>query len=480
MGMRKIQQLPSMWAIIPEELNKIKTQIESLKPEDLESLYSDKKSVSRIEPLYFIEDNIAILQIEGIIQPRFDIWSWLFGGTSIEILTRDFKSLIANDDVEAIILDVDSPGGVVNAVQEFANLIFESRGKKPIYAVTSSVMASAAYWIGAAAEEVFVTDEAAATGSIGVVASHVDVSELQKKLGIKVTEITAGKKKRITSMFEPLSEEGRKELQRQVDHIYKAFTGDVAKFRGYEVETVLEDMADGAIFLGSQGIDAGLVDGIISSDEILSSVRDSFESGNFSIFERGGMMTISKSKKTVEAKEAVTAERVKAEYPEVYDDIFNAGIDAAAETVNQDSFDKGKAEGLAEGKRQGMEEGAKAETERIKAVEEQSLTGHEALIEKLKFDGKTTGEQAAVAILAAERVRNSKGLKTLAREAVKAVEEEEEVEETKDDENQSLETRWKASKELRAEFGDNFESFKAYEENNKVGNIRIFNSNRKG
>lgn len=482
MSVKRVQRLPGMWAILPEELNRIKTQIESLKPEDFEALLTEQKSLARVAPTYFVENGIGVLSVEGIIQPKLDIWSWLFGGTSIEIMTRDFKAMLADDSIEAIVLDIDSPGGVVHSVQEFANLIYESRDIKPIYSVTSSIMASAAYWIGSAAEEILVTDESAITGSIGVVVTHVDVSEMQKKFGIKVTEITAGKKKRIASMFEPLSDAGRAELQSQVDHIYGAFVADVAKFRGVDTDTVLESMADGAIFLGSQGIEAGLVDGILPSDEILSSVKESLDEDddNFSIFERREPMAITKSKKSEETKEAVTAAMVKAEYPQVYDAIFNAGVDASAETINRDSFTKGKAEGVAEGKATGIIEGAKAEMERIKAVEEQTLRGHEALVEKMKFDGKTTGEQAAVAILAAERMRNSKGLKTLAQEAPAPVEEEEEIEdERKEDEKATPEAKWKASKELQAEFGNNFESYKAYEENVKAGNIRVFNPGRR-
>lgn len=479
--MRKIDKLPSMWAILPEELDKIKTQVSEVNAEDLQSFFVDKKNLSRLAPGFFIEGKIGVLPIEGVIQPKWDIWTWFFGGTALDLLSRDFNSLLDDDSVEAIIFDIDSPGGVVNCVQEFANMVFQARERKPIYAVTSGAMASAAFWVGAAAEEVFVTDEAAVTGSIGVVITHFDISELEKKLGIKRTEVVAGRKKRITSSASPLSEEGRAELQRQVDHIYKAFTGDIAKFRGVDVETVLSDMADGQIFLGSQGVEAGLVDEVMTTVELLERINAVIEEtvSNDNNFNRGVDMTISKSRKAGETKQAVTAETVKTEYPEVYDDIFNTGVDAAAETVNQESFEKGKAEGIAEGKAEGIKEGAKAEAERIKAVEGQSLPGHEALIEKLKYDGKTTGEQAAVAILAAERTRNAKGLKTLQKEAVKAVDEEEEEKEIKE-EDKSLEARWAASKELRAEFGDNFESFKAYEENVKKGNIRVFNPNRRG
>jgi len=476
--MRKINKLPNIWAILPEELDKIKSQVENVKAEDLQGFFVDKKSLSRMASGFFIDGKIGVLPIEGVIQPKWDIWTWFFGGTSLDILTRDFNLLLDDNSVDTIVLDIDSPGGVVSCVQEFANIIFNARNKKPIYAVTSATMASAAYWIGAAAEEVFVTDEAAVTGSIGVVTSHVDISELEKKLGIKTTEIVAGKKKRITSSLAPLSEEGRAELQTRVDHIYNAFVKDIAKFRGVDTETVLSDMADGQIFLGSQGVEAGLVDEVAPTEDILDRINAAIEGtkSNDNIFYRGKSMTITKSKKE---NLALTVDSVKQDYPEVYDSIFNIGVDATAETVNQESFVKGKAEGIIEGKAEGIKEGAKAEAERIKSVEEQSLPGHEALIAKMKFDGVTSGEKAAVAILAAERTRNTKGLKTLAQESTKPVEEEiEEV--TKDDKSKTLEARWEASKELRAEFGDSFESFKAYEENVKKGNIRVFNPNRRG
>ena len=481
--MRKINKLPNMWAILPDELDKIKSQVEHVKAEDVKSFFVDEENLKSADSGYFVEGKVGILPIGGIIQPKWDIWAWFFGGTSLDILTRDFNRLLENDSIETIVLDIDSPGGVVNCVQEFANMIFAARDKKPIYAVTSGAMASAAYWIGAAAEEVFVTDEAAVTGSIGVVVSHVDYSKLEERLGIKTTEIVAGKKKRITSGAAPLSEEGRAELQARVDHIYNAFVGDIAKFRNVEVERVLAEMADGQIFLGSQGVEAGLVDEVMTTNVLLERINAVIDgsSSNDNNFYRGQDMTISKSKK-VETKQAITAEMVKAEYPEAYDTIFNIGVDAAAETVNQESFDKGKAEGIAEGKAEGIKEGAKAEAERIKAVECQALPGHDALIQKLKFDGVTTGDKAAVAILAAERTRNVKGLKALEEEAVKPVEEELEEgdEKKKKEEEKPLESRWAASKELRAEFGDSFESFKAYEENVKKGNIKVFNPNRRG
>lgn len=269
----RLRTLPLTWAILPSELDRVRASIHDVGSERINAFF-ENPNVSKREKTFRMDGNIAILSIEGIIQPKRDIWSWLFGGAVLEDLTADLKSLLNDNNVEAVILDIDSPGGVVHGIQEFANLVFAGRKIKPVYAVSSSVMASAAYWIGSASEKVFITDESVMTGSIGVVVSHIDISELEKKLGIKTTEITAGKRKRVVSSHAPLTEEGRTELQRQVDHIYGAFTGDVAKFRNVPVATVVSAMADGQIFLGSQGVRAGLVDKIKTSDAILAEISE--------------------------------------------------------------------------------------------------------------------------------------------------------------------------------------------------------------
>lgn len=122
-------------------------------------------------------------------------------------------------------------------------------------------MASAAYWIGAAADAVYMTGPTVQVGSIGVVATHTDRSKIDPSTSA-TTEITAGKYKRIASQNGPLTDEGRSEIQSQVDEIYRVFVDDIARFRGASVEDVLTRMADGRIFVGAKAQDAGLVDGV--------------------------------------------------------------------------------------------------------------------------------------------------------------------------------------------------------------------------
>ncbi len=440
--MNKILTMPSLWAILPGEIDKIQhAYMAYLKGENPLTLPSPSAKVAaaargegkpgaglfdididKIPQTFFMDGDIAVMQIEGIITPKADLWSLIFGGSTIDVMTRDFTALVNDDSVKAIVMDEDSPGGVAFLIEQFANLVFEARKVKPIYSITSTMMASAAMWIGAAAEKVFITGEVVMTGSIGVVINHIDISELEKMFGIKTTEITAGKFKRIASSFKPLSEEGRTELQGQVNHVNRAFVADIARFRGTDVETVTGKMADGRTFLGSQGIEAGLIDGIISAEELIERINISI-SNNFNGGK--GMVTIAKKK----AQEVMTAEAIQEDNPVVYTEIFNLGAREARDELNAavaESFEKGREQGKGEGEIIG----AKNEMSRILAVEAQLVPGHEKLIARLKADGLTTGPQAAVEVIKADKELRAKGLKTFKAEAEDPVDNEVETEET--------------------------------------------------
>ena len=106
-------------------------------------------------------------------------------------------------------------------------------------------------------------------------------------------------------------------------------------------------------------------------------------------------------------------EEFKTKYPDLYQDIFNEG----AKDGRSEGTAAAYADGVDKGRIEGMESGAKAERERIQSVEAQLIPGHEALIQDMKFDGKTTGEQAAVKILAAEKTLRESVLTKLDKDA---------------------------------------------------------------
>jgi signal peptide peptidase SppA len=257
----------------------------------------------------------------------------------------------------------------VDGTQVLAGIVASARGVKPVL-THASQMGSAAYWIGAQADAAFAGSDTVQIGSIGVVVAHQDVSGRETQAGVRTTEITAGRYKRVASQYGPLSEDGRASLQAQVDYLYSIFVDAVARARGVTEDKVLSDMADGRVFIGQQAVAAGLVDGVSTLADVIALAKQ----------RAAGAAASSATPATplpLRAEgEIMDRESVLAQAPEL----------AAA-------F---------------RDEGATAERQRILAVEAQSLPGHEALIAELKADGKTTGPDAAARVLAAEKAKLSR------------------------------------------------------------------------
>lgn len=271
--MSTIDVMNSPWAITPDKLREIQACYSA-------HLRGEKGDIAAIEaklgrPLanerqpYAVTDGVAVIRLEGVIAKRMNLFTQISGGTSTEQATQDLRAALADADVKSIILMMDSPGGTVDGTQALSDQIFAARRIKPVVALASGIMASAAYWIGSAAQAVYIAEKTTIVGSIGVVTSHVDMSGAEAQKGVKTTEIYAGKFKRVASSYSPLSDVGRTSIQEQVDYLYSIFVGDVAKNRGVSVDTVLETMADGRLFTGLQSIGAGLADGVATLDGLI-------------------------------------------------------------------------------------------------------------------------------------------------------------------------------------------------------------------
>jgi capsid assembly protease len=346
---------------------------------------------------YKVQDGVALLPIEGVISKRMNLFSQISGGVSTQILQSDFAQALADPMAHSILLLIDSPGGSVDGIQQAADDIRSARDVKPVYAFADGSMNSGAYWLGSAAEKVFSASDTTAVGSIGVIAKHVDYSKAQENEGVKVTTIRAGKYKALGSQGEPLTDDGLAIMQAQLDHVYSVFVNAVASNRGVDVQTVLSKMAEGRVFLGKQAVDAGLVDGLASVSDII---------GQLNQISQGA--TASHSKTGANTMDKLT--------------IASIGASISSQAELDAAIDKLTAEATAKGKTEGVTAGATAERERIKAVEAaaQGFPGHDELVAKIKFDGKTTGDQAASQILAAERTLRGDKLKDLKADAPEA------------------------------------------------------------
>ena len=488
--MKILDVLNSPWAIMPDKLR----EIQGIYATHLRGEKIDIKGIEAAlgEPLNNVHtdidviDGVAIVPIHGVIGKRLNLFSKISGGVSTELLKRDIQVALDDESVDSIMLDIDSPGGAVDGTQELANFIFEAREIKPIIALANGMMASAAYWIGAAAHEIHISSDTTMVGSIGVVAQHTDISESEKAFGVKTTEIVAGKFKRISSEHGPLTPEGRDDIQAKLDHIYSVFVSDVAKFRGVSTDQVLADMADGQVFIGKQAIDAGLVDGVFTLDQLLVDMSGGLNmvvTDNFAVNENGSTIQSIESTSFISSTEKNSMNTFKitdinqaflADHcPELVASIGVSAVDSAKDDLVAD----GHALGLSEGTEAGMAAGIAQETQRIKDVEASLIPGHEALIASLKFDGKTTGPEAAVKVIQAEKSDAGKALKDIEDDAAEVVasvsidagaDEADAISKLPADEQ--AKANWDSKPAIRAEYGT-FERYEAFVKNS--GNIRV-------
>lgn len=214
---------------------------------------------------------IAILPLYGLVAHRLsaaDISGP--GATSTIAFGRAFDEAMANSNVATIIADVDSPGGTIDGVPELAAKIRAARGQgKRLIAVSNALMASAAYWIGSAFDEV-VAAPSSFTGSIGVYTVHYDLSAAYAQAGIAPTIVSSGRFKTEGNELEPLSEDARARLQAVSDQAYELFVRDVAMQRGVTPAAVREGFGEGRVLLAKEAVAAGLADRVASLDDTIA------------------------------------------------------------------------------------------------------------------------------------------------------------------------------------------------------------------
>jgi len=164
----------------------------------------------------------------------------------------------ADDDAKAIVFRVDSPGGSALASDLVWRATQAARKKKPVIVSMSDVAGSGGYYISAGANRI-VAQPATMTGSIGVVFVRPNIKGMLARLGITTESITRGKFAALDDLTTALSDEGRRKLVAEMDHIYDVFVERVASGRGMTTERV-NDIGRGRVWTGAQAKENGLVD----------------------------------------------------------------------------------------------------------------------------------------------------------------------------------------------------------------------------
>ncbi len=262
------------WAIVPSMLESILEIVDRraagirLSPEDLEARVGAKDEAPAGPALVRV-GSVGVLPLHGVMAQRMNLFMQISGGTSTELFGKAFDAAIADPEVEAVVLSVDSPGGSVFGVEELAQKIYRARGAKPIVAVADSLASSAAYQVAAQAHQLIVTPSGM-VGSIGVVTTHTDVSQAEAQMGLKTTVVAIPPAKVLGHPYEPLSEEARADIEARIAPYYELIVKAVARGRGVSVADVKGGYGQGRVLAAAPALKAGMVDRIESLSDVIA------------------------------------------------------------------------------------------------------------------------------------------------------------------------------------------------------------------
>ena len=251
------------WLMLPDALDNLLTIADRMgDPGALQSKTGVRLDNSRTVSL---RSGVAIIPVVGPVFRYANLFTEISGATSTQVLATDLQAALDDPKVTAIILNIDSPGGVAAGINELADQIHSARSRKRIVAYVGGTGASAAYWIASAAGEI-VVDETALLGSIGVVVEAVVEGEA-----------TSGRKRyQIVSRNAPnkrpdlATEEGRAKVGETIDAMGAVFVAKVGRNLGVDPERVPEMGDFGGLRVGADAVASGLAHRLGSQESLIT------------------------------------------------------------------------------------------------------------------------------------------------------------------------------------------------------------------
>lgn len=212
---------------------------------------------------------IAVIPVIGTLTQRVEIINSVATRSTAEV-AEEVRAAAAEPKVDAIVMEFDTPGGEVFGVPEAWAMVREAARQKPVVAHANSIAASAGLYLASAASE-FVVTPSGSVGSLGVYALHVDFSKWLEGEGEAWSFIVAEESpfKAEGNPAEPLSDEARAVLQKDVDRYMSMFVRDVARGRGVSREAVRADFGKGRMLSPEEAVAVKMADGVGTFDQAI-------------------------------------------------------------------------------------------------------------------------------------------------------------------------------------------------------------------
>ena len=366
-------------------------------------------AVETDEP-FELSGSTAIVEISGIIakysrmvngtsQPR---------GTSVERLSASLEAALSDDRVRSILLRIESPGGSAGGIPDLGDAIWQAGQDKPVIAFADDLAASGAYWLGSQAGR-FYGNQSAKIGSIGVFTLLVDSSRAAEQRGLRVHLIRSGEFKGSGAPGVEVSGREILAIQREVEAFFGLFLAAVLRGRGPRGLSGedLQTVADGRMFVAADAVELGLIDGVMSFRQALTSARPAPRSGasvSMNLAAAGAAVSTDSEIDMRDKTQDAAAETVESpETAGAAETAQAAETTAAAETAVAAAAVEAAAAVDPETLRA---EGARAERERIDAIVS-ALPGdlYTAIRKQMIEEGRSPVEAKAAAFDVAEGLR---------------------------------------------------------------------------
>jgi ClpP class serine protease len=211
---------------------------------------------------YAVAGRVAIVPVRGLLIHGAVPW-WMGEATGYGDIRGCLAVAVADPEIDAIVLHINSPGGDVAGCFDLADAIYRMRGRKPLWAILDENALSAAYALASACERIAVP-RTGSVGSIGCIELHADITGALDQAGIKITTVQFGARKSEGYPTTPMNSESLQRAQAVVDKFGKLFVSIVARNRKLSAAAIRATEA--GIFMGAAGVAAGLADEVLSPD----------------------------------------------------------------------------------------------------------------------------------------------------------------------------------------------------------------------
>lgn len=235
---------------------------------------------------YDVQDRIAIIPVSGTLVSKMATLRPYSGMTGYNGIVARVMQAITDPGVDGLLLDMDTPGGMVSGAFDAADMIARLRTEKPIWSLANDMHCSAGQLLASACSRRLVTQTARA-GSIGVLMAHSDYSGQLEQMGVDVTLIASGTHKTDGNPYEKLPEGVRTEFQSKINDLRQQFAQKVSGYTGMSIDAVLATEA--AVYTGQETIEAGLTDELVNNTDALGVMREHLNLNKTRV--TGGTMT---------------------------------------------------------------------------------------------------------------------------------------------------------------------------------------------